>query len=174
MTLIEAKTEDFERIKAFYIYAIENTDTMKECCRWVYGQHPDDETIMRYIEAGDMYYCQRDGRIIAVIAIAKKQDQDYQDAPWQLPLADDEVTVGHIMCVDPKLKRQGIAKDMLKSVCDLSRRLGKKAYRLDTLASNKPAQSLYDSQGFKRIAEKHWYACNTGWTDFILYEKLLT
>jgi len=88
-------------------------------------------------------------------------------------LADDEVCVGHIMCVDPELKGQGIAKHMLESVGKLCINLGKKAYRFDTLASNIPAQALYDSLGYKRITVKRMFAENTGWTDFILYEKLL-
>ena len=173
MKLTVAKKEDFDRIRDFYIYVINNSETMKDHCRWIYGLHPDDETIGGYIDSGDMYYGERDGRIIAVIALTKKQGEEYHGIPWQKELADDEAAVGHIMCCDPGLKRQGLAKDLLQSVCDLCRSLGKKAFRFDTLASNTPAQSLYDSLGYKRIAEKHWYACNTGWTDFILYEMLL-
>lgn len=173
MILKKAEKEDLDRIKNFYIYVIENTETMKECCRWIYGLHPNDEIIRGYISSGDMYYSEKNGKIIAAIAVTKKQGDDYHDVPWQKELADDEVAVGHIMCCDPELKRQGLAKEMLTSVCELCRSLGKKAYRFDTLASNIPAQALYDSCGYKRIAEKHWYADNTGWTDFILYEKLL-
>lgn len=173
MNLKQATREDFDRIKAFYIYVIGNTDTMKNCCRWIYGLHPDDKLIGGYIDSGDMYYSEKDGRIIAVIALAKKQEEDYRDVPWQKNLTDDEVAVGHIMCCDPALKRQGLGKDLLNSTCELCRSLGKKAYRFDTLASNTPAQALYDSLGYKRIAERHWYARNTGWTDFILYEVLL-
>lgn len=173
MILKEAVKEDFGRIKDFYIHVIENTETMKDCCRWIYGLHPYDELIKAYIDSGDMYYGERDGKIIAVIALTKKQGDDYHDIPWQKEFADDEVAVGHIMCCDPALKRQGLAKDLLKSVCELCRSLGKKAYRFDTLASNTPAQALYDSLGYKRIAQRRWYARNTGWTDFILYEMLL-
>lgn len=47
-------------------------------------------------------------------------------------------------------RRQGVAKEMLQSVCELSVSMGKKAYRFDTLESNKPVQALYDSLGYKR------------------------
>ncbi len=173
MELVQATAVDFSRIRAFYIYVIENNETMSTCCKWVYGLHPTDEAIMEYIVAGDLYYMEREGKIVASIAITKKQDKSYHDVPWQKELADDEVAVGHIMCVDPKLKRQGIGKAMLKKVCEQCLRLNKKAYRFDTMASNTPAQALYDSLGFKRIAVRHWYTDNAGWTDFILYEKLL-
>lgn len=173
MDLKQASAEDFERIRAFYIYVIENTETMKECCRWVYGLHPDDGMLRGYINNGDMYYSERDGKIAAVIAVTKKQEADYHCVPWQKDLKDDEAAVGHIMCCDPALKRQGLAKALLKSTCELCRALGKKAYRFDTLASNTPARALYDSLGYKRVAVKRGYARNTGWTDFILYEILL-
>lgn len=146
---------------------------MKECCRWIYGLLPDEGMIGGYIETGDMYYGEADGKIVAVIALTRKQEEDYHDVPWQKDLADDEVAVGHIMCCDPGLKRRGLAKDIMKSVCELCRSMGKKAYRFDTLASNIPAQTLYDSLGYRRIATRHRYARNTGWTDFILYEVLL-
>ena len=173
MILKKAVKKDFDRIKAFYLYVIENTETMKDCCRWIYGLHPDDGIISGYIDSGELYYSERDGRIIAAIALTQRQGDDYHDIPWQKELADDEVSVGHLMCCDPGLKRQGLAKDLLKSVCALCRSLGKKAYRFDVLASNTPAQALYDSLGYKRITVRHWYARNTGWTDFILYEVLL-
>lgn len=173
MILKEAVISDFDRIREFYIYVIENTETMNDCCRWIYGLHPDDEMIRGYISSGNMYYTEKDGKIVSALALSRSQGDDYHNIPWQKDLADDEVAVGHIMCVDPALKRQGLAKEMMKNVCELCRSLGKKAYRFDTLASNLPAQKLYDSLGYKRIAERHWYACNTGWTDFILYEVLL-
>lgn len=40
----------------------------------------------------------------------------------------------------------------------------------DTLASNIPAQKLYEKLGFTYSGKQHWYAENTGWTDFYLYE----
>lgn len=173
MKLIKAAKEDLDRIRDFYIYVIENTQTMKEHCRWIYGLHPDDEMISGYIGSGDMYYSEKDGRIVAVIALTKKQEEEYHGVPWQKELPDGEVAVAHIMCCDPALKRQGLAKDLMQSACELCRGLGKKALRFDALASNISAQALYDSLGYKRIAEKRLYACNIGWTDFILYEMLL-
>lgn len=173
MDFLRATEDDFDAIRAFYVYVIENTETMRECCRWVYGLHPHDELLLRYIRDGDLYYLAKDGRIAAAVAVTKSQTEEYHGVPWQKELADDEVTAGHLLCVDPALKRQGVAKTLLRHVCELTASMGKKAYRFDTLASNTPAQALYDSLGFRRIAVKHWYAVNTGWTDFILYEKLI-
>jgi len=55
----------------------------------------------------------------------------------------------------------------------MARNQGKKAVRLDALGSNTPAHALYESLGFIRRDICHWYANNTGWTDFYVYELLL-
>ena len=53
----------------------------------------------------------------------------------------------------------------------IARENGKKALRLDTLKSNLPAQRMYEGLGFSRRGEQHLYAENTGWTDFLYYER---
>ena len=45
--------------------------------------------------------------------------------------------------------------------------------RLDALACNVPAHRLYESLGFQKRDVRHWYAENTGWVDFYLFEFLL-
>ena len=47
---------------------------------------------------------------------------------------------------------------------------GKKAIRLDALASNIPAQHMYEKLGFAYRGKQNLYAENTGWTDFLYYE----
>ena len=47
---------------------------------------------------------------------------------------------------------------------------GKKAIRLDALASNIPAQHMYEKLGFAYRGKRNLYAENTGWTDFLYYE----
>ena len=46
----------------------------------------------------------------------------------------------------------------------------KYAIRLDTLASNIPAQHMYEKLGFEYRGKQNLYAENTGWTDFLYYE----
>lgn len=55
----------------------------------------------------------------------------------------------------------------------LARQNVKKAVRLDTLASNIPAQHMYTKLGFLYRGKQTLYAENTGWTDFLYYEFVL-
>ena len=50
---------------------------------------------------------------------------------------------------------------------------GKKALRLDALKSNLPAQRMYGKLGFSYRGEQYLYAENTGWTDFLYYERII-
>ena len=171
--LIQAVDGDFDRLTRFYRDVIEHTETMKRYGRWVSGQHPTDAMIRGYLQAGAMYDCEKDGSIVSAVAVTPNQGADYHGIEWASSLADDEVAVIHILCVDPMLQRQGIARQTMRLAIDLARSLKKKAVRLDALACNIPAHRLYESLGFQRRGEQHWYADNVGWTDFFLYEFVL-
>ena len=173
MELIRASANDFERLTDFYRYVILNTENMDIYAKWVYGQHPTDEMIQKYIDEEAMYFCEIDGSIISAVAVTAYQGEDYHGTDWALPLSDDEAAVVHILCIDPKLQKQGVAKEIMRLVIELSKSMNKKAVRLDALSCNTPAHRLYEKLGFIRKGQKHWYADNVGWTDFYLYELVL-
>ena len=172
MRLIKANEHDFEKITQFYRDVIAHTERMDIYARWVYGQHPTDEMIRSYIQTGAMYCCVKDGAILSAFAVTQ-QGEDYHDAAWALPLEDDEVSVVHLLCVAPEWQGQGVARGTMERVTALSREMGRKAVRLDALASNTPAHRLYEALGFQKRDQRWWYAANVGWTDFFLYELVL-
>lgn len=173
MELIKATRKDFDEISRFYRSAIMNTKKMSIYAKWVYGKHPTDEMIIRYINEGAMYFCEKGGAIVSAVAVTPHQSEDYHDTLWSVSADDDDVSVVHILCVDPKIQRNGIAREVMRLVIELSRKNGKKAVRLDALACNIPAQKLYESLGFKKKSVRRWFADNVGWTDFFLYELVL-
>lgn len=171
LKLIQAAECDFKRITDFYKFVIENTETMPVCCRWIYGLHPTDELIHRYIRERAMYYTGEDGDILSAVAVLPYQEEDYHDVRWSAETDDKDVATVHILCVNPEYQKKGIARQTMDTVTEAVSKSGKKAIRLDALESNLPAQRLYESMGFVRRDCKHWYACNIGWTNFVLYEK---
>ena len=68
---------------------------MDTYARWIYGQHPTDEMIRRYIQANAMYYCEKDGSILSAVAVTQ-QGEEYHGAEWSASLEDDEVSVVQI------------------------------------------------------------------------------
>jgi len=171
--LIRAGSDDLPRLREFYKYVIDSTETMKAFCRWVYGLQPSDEMILRYIGEDAMYFAEENGRIISSAAALPYQEEDYHSIPWGAELSDGDVLSIHILGVAPEMTRRGIAGQMMEAFTALARDTGKKAVRLDTLETNKPAHILYDSIGFScRGTHKGW-AKNTGITNFIYYERLI-
>lgn len=173
MELKTATKNDFDRLKAFYRDAILHTENIGIYAKWVYGQHPTDEMIFKYISEGNMYFCEKDGSIISAAAVTPCQGEDYHNTKQSITAADNEVSVVHILCVEPKLQKQGIARETMRNIIEMSRKTGKKAVRLDALSCNIPAHRLYYLLSFEKRGQQRWYANNVGWTDFFLFELVL-
>ena len=62
---------------------------------------------------------------------------------------------------------------MMADIISLVKKNGKKAIRLDALASNAPDRRLYEKLGFEYRGKQNLFAENTEWTDFLYYELRL-
>ena len=171
MNLVRAY--DLETVKGHYINVIENTPEIEKYARWVYGKHPTDEALRSFIENGEMYLLADGGTVAGMVAIVMHQGTDYEDIPWTEKLENDQVATLHLLAVCPEYRGRSLGNTILELAGELAKQHGKKAVRLDVLESNLPAQHLYEKNGFIYRGKEHWYAENTGWTDFLLYEKPL-
>ena len=167
------RTDDFDLVRSKYIEVIEQTEGIGQHARWVYGRHPNDESLRSYIENGEMYLLMDEEHVAGLVAVVMHQDEDYENIPWGVELASDQVATLHLLAVCPDYRGRALGSRILEEAEDLARRNGKKALRLDTLVSNLPAQHMYETNGFSLRGKQHWYAENTGWIDFLLYEKEL-
>ncbi len=170
MKLIKCNADEYKRIANFYRYVIDNTNEIEKYARWRYNQHPTDEMIKGYADNGHMYYEEKDGKIIAAVALTPFQNEDYHPIDWGVNLMDNEVLVVHILCVNPMIQNRGVAKSIVNDIIQLAKSTGMKAIRLDALCCNEPAHKLYEKCGFTKRGTQNWYADNTGWIDFFLYE----
>ena len=164
---------DLPQLLSFYRHVSEDTPGMPVYGKWIYGLHPTDELIREYVRSGGMYCLEEAGEIAAAVAVVRAQDEDYSDVSWQRELADTEVVTVHLLAVAPEYQNRGLAEKLMQEVMGLARDAGIKAIRLDAVASNEPAHRLYQRLGFIKVDIKNWYACNTGWADFFLFEYLL-
>ena len=162
--------DDFALIREKYIEVIDRTKDMKVHARWIYGQHPTDAMIQSYIDRQEMYLFMDGQNVAGMTAITMYQGEDYHEIPWSQNLKDDEVASLHILTVTPEYQGKGMSKRMMAEIISLAMKKGKKAIRLDALASNIPAQHMYEKLGFVYRGKRNLYAENTGWTDFLYYE----
>jgi ribosomal protein S18 acetylase RimI-like enzyme len=171
--MILKPADDFEKIKAGYIDVAEHTPEIAQHARWVYGKHPTDELLRSYIDRGEMYMLTDGDHIAGMVAVVMCQGTDYEAITWAENLANDQVATLHLLAILPGYRGQSLGRKILEEAAALAVRNGKKALRLDMLASNLPARRMYENAGFIYRGKQHWYAENTGWADFLLYEKLL-
>lgn len=154
----------------FYTRVITEAPHMDRYGRWKLGLYPTGEDLGSYIEKGAMYALAEDGAIAGAMALTLEQGGAYPSVDWSLPLADDEVAVMHVLAVDPARQGKGLGKRLIDEAVAIARKNGKKALRLDALASNTPAHRLYTEKGFVYRGTQNLYAANTGWTDFFFFE----
>lgn len=162
--------DDLAVIREKYIEVIEHTKDMDVHARWIYGQHPTDAMIQSYIDGQEMYLFMDGQNIAGMTAITMYQGEEYHEVIWSQDLKDDEVASLHIFTVTPEYQRKGVSKRMMAEIISLAMKKRKKSIRLDTLASNIPAQHMYEKLGFEYRGKQNLYAENTGWTDFLYYE----
>lgn len=118
-------------------------------------------------------FIKKEGKtIVGAMAVTMFQGEDYHAIAWSQELPDDEVTVIHILAVNPDYHGRGIGAQLVSEAISLAKANGMKAIRLDALASNLPAHKLYERLGFVYRGKQHLYAANTGWTDFFFFEHL--
>ena len=172
MNLVQA--HDIETVKKLYINVIENTPEIDKTARWVYGKHPTDESLRSYIENGEMFLLTDRDTVAGMVAIVMHQGTDYEDIPWAEKLESDQVATLHLLAVCPDYRGRALGNTILELAGELAKQQGKKALRLDVLESNLPAQRMYEKAGYEYRGKQRWYAENTGWTNFLLYEKSLT
>lgn len=165
-----AKIEDFDKVVSFYKYVIEKTQEIEKYARWVYGLHPTDTMLLKYINQGAMYLLEEGDKIIGAMAVTMYQTNDYHCIAWDIDASDDEVAVIHLLCTNPEYQKQGVGKRMIHEGIIIAEKEMKKTVRLDALASNTPAHKMYQSLGFEFRGKQHLYAENTGWTDFLYFE----
>ncbi len=171
MNLVQAY--DLETVKAHYIKVIENTPEIEKYARWVYGKHPTDEGLRSYIENGEMYLLMDQDTVAGMVVIVMHQGLDYEAVPWAEKLENDQVATLHLLAVCPEYRGRALGNTILELAGELAKQNGKKAMRLDVLESNLPAQRMYEKAGYVYRGKQRWYAENTGWTNFLLYEKSL-
>lgn len=167
-------TGDLAVVREKYIEVIEHTKDMNIHARWIYGQHPTDAAIRSYIDRQEMYLFMDEQNVAGMTAITMYQGEDYHEVNWSQDLKDDEVASLHLLTVMPEYQGKGVSKRLMEAIISLVMEKGKKAIRLDALASNIPAQHMYEKLGFEYRGKQNLYAENTGWTDFLYYELPLS
>ncbi len=116
--------------------------------------YPNSADIAADIAAGDLIAGEEDGKLICTFAVNTTCEEEYDACPWQCP--DEPYIVVHRLAVNPKYRRQGVAKNAMEFMENKAKEKGIKTIRLDTFCGNLAGAALYESLGFKVIGFAHW------------------
>ena len=133
--------------------------------QWDEG-YPRRDILERDIALGELYGAYCDKSLAGFAVLNSRQDSEYEDIPWQ---CGDSYLVVHRLQVDPALRGQGIAYDLMIYAEELAKEVGAAAIRLDTRCDNVAAVSLYEKLGYKKRGVVHFPRMIE--YDFICFEK---
>lgn len=173
LILKKAVITDLDRIRDFYWKLLDSSEKYTRILQWKKGIYPADDDWIYYIDNEEMYFIFDNTNLVGAAALTKSQSAEYRKINWSIDAEDDEVAVIHLLAVDPDYQGHGIASAALDKITKLAVNMHKKAVRLDAIATNKPAQKLYERYGFINCGTAQEYYESTGLTEFIFYEYVL-
>lgn len=169
-----AEERDVERVAILYERLHDYLETHENHPGWKRGIYPTKEDAEEGFEKGWLYVAEVDGKLAGSVIYLHEQGEVYNQVKWTKEIPGDNVYVIHVLAVHPDFFRMGIGTALLEYACDMGRKNGVGAVRLDVYEKNFSAIHLYESCGFSYrgnidlgLEELHglkWYR---------VYEKLL-
>lgn len=172
--LQRAAPADFQAVWDFYGQLIDGMAGSKYLPGWEKGIYPSEDFIRASLERGELYTARLDGILAGAMVMNHACTPGYETIPWAVDAAPEEVTFLHALGVSPDFQGKGVAGDMVREAVRLARAVGRRALRLDVLSGNLPAQKLYTAAGFQYRGTVKLFYEDTGLTDFLLYELVLS
>lgn len=164
-----AQPDEFEQVAALYDEMIADMAHSAFDPHWNREDHPSDAFLKGAVERGELIVCEHEGELVGALVLDTGGAQGYEGAPWPTDAAASEASVIHVLCTLPRLQGKGLARALLKGALDIARERGRRCVRLDILPDNLPAQKLYESEGFVRVADAV-LTYPDGTFDAVLYE----
>lgn len=161
--------EDLNRLYDFYNLIIDNQKHDKYTPMWTKDVYPTKQDLLNHIKNNKFYIYEIDNKIIASLAFQIGEEEMYEDMGWSIT---KDVSVIHLLAVNPKHRNKGYAKSLLLKVINENKNKIK-AVHLDVMLTNLSASKLYESVGFKYIGQKEVYYEDTGKIVANLYEYII-
>lgn len=165
-----AQMDECQRVIEFYDDVIDSLADAEYTPMWEKGVYPTETSLRSAIEKQELYVGVIGTGIVAAMVVNHQFNEGYRKVRWCVDAEKEDVQIIHVLCVHPKVKRRGLAKEMVQWVLDEAKKQKIKAIRLDVLKGNVPAEKLYPMLGFRYITTERTYYDDMDWMDFMLYE----
>ncbi len=148
----KGKASDLDELSALYDAVNEYLEGHGNKSGWKKGFYPVREDAAAGVAEGRLYVLRTAGRIAGTVIIRHQHVAGYADYDWGIDLKNDEIFVADTLAVHPNFMKSGVARRLMEFLIAFAKESGMKAARLDVNKRNTPAQGLYESLGFQRIA----------------------
>ena len=146
-----ATEKDIPAIAEIYDEIHTDEEAGKLSIGWQRGVYPTAQTAADSVAKGDMFVCEKDGKIVAAAKINKEQVDVYEGAGWEHPASNEEVCVLHTLVVSPKAMTAGIGREFVNFYENYALEIGCPYLRMDTNERNERARAFYKKVGYKEI-----------------------
>jgi len=127
--------------------------------------YPDRISIERDIQTGTLFALRDAVKILGIVVLNEKQDDEYAEISWSTSNEDKNLIV-HRLAVLPSFQGQGLARQLMDFAEDFARTQGSVAIRLDTYSQNHRNQRFYLARGYRDLGpvflkykKEHPYYC---------------
>ena len=111
--------------------------------------YPNQEVIEDDIRKKQMTVVMLGDDMVAAYVINTESDVQYTNGKWSKP--DTTYVVLHRLCVNPKFKHRGIARQVMLHMEEEERQQGIESIRLDAFTKNPFALKLYEELGYVTV-----------------------
>jgi len=143
----KGKIEDVKDIMNIFSQAIIDMEA-EGIYQWD-NVYPNEEVITDDIKEGNLYVYEDENIVKGLIVLSEHEDDEYKSLQWKFNLGKHLII--HRLCVNPKYKGNGIARQFVNFAEKYGRENNYEAIRLDAFIPNKRACTMYENAGYMRI-----------------------
>lgn len=159
-----AQEKDLEQAAQIYDDIIDCEEQTVSYTNWQKGKYPTIMDAKKAYLQDSFYIGEDDGLIWGSMILNELQLPEYANIPWKVEA--NKVLVIHTLCVSPRFKGKGKAKELVHFAEKLAKDLGYEAIRLDTYEGNFPANNMYPKLGY------HYAGCTEFFFQGYIHEVL--
>lgn len=117
-----------------------------------WNQHyPSYDRLKQDIILEELFFLKLDGRIIGIIVLTSKMDEEYIPVEW-LSRSGNNLYI-HRLAVHPDYWGQGYGQKLMNFAEDFARQHQFNSVRLDTFSQNKRNQRFYKARGYQKLGD---------------------
>ena len=170
MIIRNAGIKEIDQVMDFYGEVIDALEGLRNGPGWVKGVYPSYEFVKASIENKELYVADKGAEIAGAAILNYCSNEGFQKVLWKVDADLNETAIVHAFAVSPRYRGRGTGKAMLRELFRIRREKGDRVLRLDVLAENTPAVSLYESVGFRRVVKTRLSYHPIGEREFWMYE----